>query len=206
MTNIRAFEHWHYCVRDVRVYPGWKRSNVLPSRLSGVSGAAKPRGRPITVYQTSVNRPDHAESQEKLLNCGRAAPTTTTLTLHGTAVTTKVQRTCLRVMHLSCNLLNVYTKCSFQIGWSDVTESMVTIRPPFCGYKTISCVELNGEHLSCYSNKSESVSLRNCLIWSPTYQQGVFECYRCVRDKHFSEFLPARWRQKSLSRYVYTVV
>jgi len=43
---------------------------------------------------------------------------------------------------------------------------MVTIQPPFCGYKTISCVELNGEDLSCYSNKSEPVSLRNyrCMI------------------------------------------
>ena len=27
------------------------------------------------------------------------------------------------------------------IGWSDVTESMVTIRSPFCGYHTIYCVK-----------------------------------------------------------------
>jgi len=27
------------------------------------------------------------------------------------------------------------------------------------------------------------------------YQQSVFKCYRS--DKHFSEFLPTRWRQKS---------
>ena len=44
---------------------------------------------------------------------------------------------------------------------SDVTDSMVTIRSPFCGYSTI-CVELNGKDLSCYSNKIESVSLRKC--------------------------------------------
>jgi len=45
---------------------------------------------------------------------------------------------------------------------NDVTESMVTIQSPFCGYSTTKCVELNGEALSCYSNKTESVSLRKC--------------------------------------------
>jgi len=46
---------------------------------------------------------------------------------------------------------------------SDVTESMVTTRSPFCGYNTIyKCVELNGEDLSCYSNKIDWVSLRKC--------------------------------------------
>ena len=45
-------------------------------------------------------------------------------------------------------------------GRSDVTESKVTTRSPFCGYNTIHCVELNGEDSSCYSNKTESVSLR----------------------------------------------
>ena len=44
------------------------------------------------------------------------------------------------------------------IGWSDVTESMVTIWSPFCGYNTIYCVELNGADWSYYSNKIESVS------------------------------------------------
>ena len=39
---------------------------------------------------------------------------------------------------------------------------MVTTRSPFCGYKTIRCVQLNGEDLSCYPNKIESVSLRKC--------------------------------------------
>ena len=47
-------------------------------------------------------------------------------------------------------------------GWNDVTESMVTIRSPFCGYNTIRCVKLNGEDLSCYLNKTESVILRKC--------------------------------------------
>jgi len=32
-------------------------------------------------------------------------------------------------------------------------------------------------------------------IWSLTYQQSVFKRYHS--DKHFSEFLPTRWRQKS---------
>jgi len=31
--------------------------------------------------------------------------------------------------------------------------------------------------------------------WSPTCQQSVLK--RCHSDKHFSEFLPTRWRQKS---------
>ena len=48
------------------------------------------------------------------------------------------------------------------IGWSDVTESVVATRPPFCGYNTIQCVELNGENISCYSNKIESVIWRKC--------------------------------------------
>ena len=51
------------------------------------------------------------------------------------------------------------------IGCSDVTESIVMTRSPFCGYNTISCVELNGEDLSCYSNKIESVSLSKCPDW-----------------------------------------
>ena len=44
----------------------------------------------------------------------------------------------------------------------DVTESMVTMRSPCCGYNTTWCAELNGEDLSCYWNKIESVSLRKC--------------------------------------------
>jgi len=42
---------------------------------------------------------------------------------------------------------------------------MVTIRSPFCGYNrnTTYCVEVNGEDLSCCSNKIESVCLRKCL-------------------------------------------
>ena len=47
-------------------------------------------------------------------------------------------------------------------GEVDVTESKVTIRSPYCGYNTTECVELNGEDLSCYSNKIKSVGLREC--------------------------------------------
>ena len=46
--------------------------------------------------------------------------------------------------------------------WSDVTESVVMTLSPFCGYRTILCVQLNGEDLSCYWNKNESVSFRKC--------------------------------------------
>ena len=57
---------------------------------------------------------------------------------------------CLNLRHLCIHMVN------------DVTECSVTIRSPFCGYDTTQCVELNGEDLSCYSNKTQSVSLRKC--------------------------------------------
>ena len=41
-------------------------------------------------------------------------------------------------------------------------RSRLTIRSPFCGYNTVSCVELRGEDSVCYSNKIESVGLRKC--------------------------------------------
>jgi len=77
-------------------------------------------------------------------------------------------------------------------GWSNVTESMVTIRSPFVGITRHNAFLLNGQDISCYSNKIESVSLRKCPYdqW-----QGVFK--RNHSDEHFSDFLPTRWRQKS---------
>jgi len=37
------------------------------------------------------------------------------------------------------------------------------------------------------------------VVWSPTYQQSVGPYYkRYHSDKRFSEFLPTRWRQKSI--------
>jgi len=49
------------------------------------------------------------------------------------------------------------------------SESVLMIQSPFCGYYTIYCTDLNGEDISCYSNKTESLSLRkspydHCLI------------------------------------------
>jgi len=63
-----------------------------------------------------------------------------------------------------------WNRTTLYIGWSDVTESMVTTRWPFRGYNTTQCVELNGEDLSCYSNTTESVSLRKspCDVDLPT--------------------------------------
>ena len=55
---------------------------------------------------------------------------------------------------------------------------------------------MNGEDLSCYSNETESVSLRKC----PYYHRLTDKAYflkHCHGDKQFSEFLPTRWRQKS---------
>ena len=45
-------------------------------------------------------------------------------------------------------------------GRSDVTQSMFTMRSPFCEYNTVQFVELKGKDLSCYSNKIDSVGLR----------------------------------------------
>ena len=58
-------------------------------------------------------------------------------------------------------------------GRSDVTASMVTIQSPLCGYNTAWCVELNGDDVSCYSNKIESFrpGLRKCP--SLTCRQSV---------------------------------
>jgi len=38
-------------------------------------------------------------------------------------------------------------------GWSEVTHSLLSL---FCGYDITSCVELRGQCLSCYSNKTKS--------------------------------------------------
>jgi len=40
---------------------------------------------------------------------------------------------------------------AISIMWNDVTESMVTMRSPFCGYNLAQCVELVGEDLPRYS-------------------------------------------------------
>jgi len=75
---------------------------------------------------------------------------------------------------------------SVYTGWRDVTESLVRIRSPFCGYNTTQCGELKGEDLSCYSNETKSASLTKCPLWSLAYQQSVFKRYHS--DKHFWEF------------------
>ena len=48
------------------------------------------------------------------------------------------------------------------VGWSDVTESSITIRSPFCGYNLAYCVELKGDDLWSYSHKIESFTQRKC--------------------------------------------
>jgi len=71
---------------------------------------------------------------------------------------------------------------------------MVTIRSPFCGYHTIGRVELNDEDSSCYSDKSKSVSLRKCPHNHLLNNKAYLSAHS---DKHLSDFLPTRWRQKS---------
>jgi len=46
--------------------------------------------------------------------------------------------------------------------WGDVTESMVTIRSPCCGYNSVRCVQLKGEDLWSCLHKTESASLTKC--------------------------------------------
>ena len=41
----------------------------------------------------------------------------------------------------------------WQTGWSEVTRSLLSL---FCGYDITSCVELRGQCLSCYSNKTKT--------------------------------------------------
>jgi len=54
-------------------------------------------------------------------------------------------------------------------GWSNVTESMVTIRSPCCEYNLAWSVELKGEDLSSYSHKIESVYENVRMITTHTH-------------------------------------
>jgi len=81
------------------------------------------------------------------------------------------------------------TSSTVGLGTTCIAESVVKVRSPFCGYTG---VELNGEDLSCCSNRIEPVCLRKRPY---DHRQSVFERYHS--DKHFSEFLPTTWRQKS---------
>jgi len=65
---------------------------------------------------------------------------------------------------------------------------MVTMRSPFCGYKTAKFVELRGEDFSRCSNKTKSVRERVHGHELPNNAQGLFERYRS--NKHFSQFYP----------------
>ena len=82
------------------------------------------------------------------------------------------------------------------IGRSDVAESVVTIRSPFCGYNTTLCVGLKGGDLSRYSNKTEPVSLRKC----PYDHRLTSKSYlSTITVKTFIIILPTRWRQNQLA-------
>ena len=95
---------------------------------------------------------------------------------------------------------------SVYIKWSDVTESMVTIRSPFCEYNMAYCVDLSGEDLSYWLNYIQSVGLwkRLMITSSPTKRISAIS-----QRKTFIRVLPTRWRRKpagieitSLSPYV----
>ena len=88
---------------------------------------------------------------------------------------------------------------------------MVTIRSPFCGYNTIWCVELNGEDLSCYSNKTEWASLRKCSynhwLTDKAYLSvfiTVTNIYQSFTYKMAAKINWHRWSKiKSVSPYVF---
>jgi len=82
----------------------------------------------------------------------------------------------------------VHLYISSNIGWSDVTESMATIRSPFCGYIMSYCVEFSGEDFSCYLNSIQSVGFTKMSVWSLACQQSVFQRYHT--ENHLSEFYP----------------
>ena len=87
--------------------------------------------------------------------------------------------------------------CGQYTGCSDVTESVVTIRSPFCGYNTIQCVELNGGDLSCYSAKTESVSFKKMPIEPTITDLPTEHLWALSRWQTFLRVLPTRRRQKS---------
>jgi len=89
----------------------------------------------------------------------------------------------------AANQYEVYT------GWSNVMESMVATRSPFCGYNTIQCVDLKDEDLLCYSNKIELESFFN--VHRITDLPTKCNLSAISQWQIFLRVLPTRWRQKS---------
>ena len=83
------------------------------------------------------------------------------------------------------------------IGWSNVTESMVMIRSPCCGYNLAWCVELKREDLSSYSHKIESVYENVHTITSLPITR--FKHY--YSNQHLSEFYLKIAAKTSWHRY-----
>ena len=119
----------------------------------------------------------------------------------------------LTYLHHFCQRasLRLMEKNRIYIGCSDVTESVVTIRLPRCGYNWAWCVELKGEDLWSCSRKFESVSLRKC----PYDHWLTNKAYlSAITVPEFFRVLPTRWQRKpagklrneitSLSLYVYS--
>ena len=88
--------------------------------------------------------------------------------------------------------------------WSDVTQSVVTIRSPFCGYSL--CGIMYGAK-PCYvakicpviKIKLNQFVLRNCQyhdIIINLYQQSVLKRYQSYHMLTIFNVLPTRWRQK----------
>jgi len=65
----------------------------------------------------------------------------------------------------------------------------------FCGYDTIWCVEINGEDLSCYSNKTESVTLRKCPYDHWLTNKAYLSTITVTNISQ--SYQPTNWQQKS---------
>jgi len=76
-----------------------------------------------------------------------------------------------------------------RVKWCHI--SVVAIRSPFCWATPSYCVWLTGEDLSRYSNKDESVGLRNVRISAILLKKSD------VRIRNISQSLPTKWRKNS---------
>ena len=77
-------------------------------------------------------------------------------------------------------LTNMLTHVHVYRGWSDITESIVTIQLPFCGVKGRRFIALFKLHSIRWFMKMS--------VWSVARQQSVFQRYHS--EKHLPEFYP----------------
>ena len=102
------------------------------------------------------------------------------------------------------NFNQVVFQAAYTCGEVKGTESIATIRSPFCGYNT---AQAKGRRFILLLKQRSIRWFMKMSVWSLACQQRVFQRYHSGR--HFSRVLPTRWRRKpasvkitSLSLYV----